>query len=44
MTGPGPGRRDADGLGPSVLSGVAARRFASQLNENAKYPAIAGVL
>jgi glucose/mannose-6-phosphate isomerase len=27
-----------------VLSGVAARRFASQLNENAKYPAIAGVL
>ncbi len=30
--------------GTSVLSGVAARRFASQLNENAKYPAIAGVL
>ena len=30
--------------GTSVLSGVAARRFASQLNENAKYPAIYGVL
>jgi glucose/mannose-6-phosphate isomerase len=30
--------------GTSVLSEVAARRFASQLNENAKYPAIAGVL
>ncbi len=30
--------------GTSVLSAVAARRFASQLNENAKYPAIAGVL
>ncbi len=30
--------------GTSVLSGVAARRFASQLNENAKYPAISGVL
>ncbi|MBV9206534.1 MAG: mannose-6-phosphate isomerase [Actinobacteria bacterium] len=30
--------------GTSVLSGVAARRFASQLNENAKYPAVAGVL
>ncbi len=30
--------------GTSVLSGVAARRFASQLNENAKYPAIAGEL
>jgi glucose/mannose-6-phosphate isomerase len=30
--------------GTSVLSGVAARRFASQLNENAKYPAIASVL
>ena len=30
--------------GTSVLSGVAARRFASQLNENAKYPAIAGLL
>ncbi len=30
--------------GTSVLSGVAARRFASQLNENAKYPAIAGML
>jgi glucose/mannose-6-phosphate isomerase len=26
------------------LSGVAARRFASQLSENAKYPAIVGVL
>lgn len=30
--------------GTSPLSAVAARRFASQLNENAKYPAIAGVL
>jgi glucose/mannose-6-phosphate isomerase len=30
--------------GTSPLSGVAARRFASQLSENAKYPAIAGVL
>jgi glucose/mannose-6-phosphate isomerase len=30
--------------GTSALSGVAARRFASQLNENAKYPAIAGLL
>jgi glucose/mannose-6-phosphate isomerase len=30
--------------GTSVLSGVAAHRFASQLNENAKYPAIAGLL
>ena len=30
--------------GTSVLSGVAAQRFASQLNENAKYPAIVGVL
>ncbi len=30
--------------GTSVLSGVAARRFANQLSENAKYPAIAGVL
>jgi glucose/mannose-6-phosphate isomerase len=30
--------------GTSVLSGVAARRFASQLSENAKYPAIAGAL
>jgi glucose/mannose-6-phosphate isomerase len=30
--------------GTSVLSGVAARRFASQLNEIAKYPAISGVL
>jgi glucose/mannose-6-phosphate isomerase len=30
--------------GTSLLSGVAARRFARQLNENAKYPAIAGVL
>ena len=26
------------------MSGVAAARFASQLNENAKYPAIAGLL
>jgi glucose/mannose-6-phosphate isomerase len=30
--------------GTSMLSGVAARRFANQLNENAKYPAIAGAL
>jgi glucose/mannose-6-phosphate isomerase len=30
--------------GTSLLSGVAARRLASQLSENAKYPAIAGVL
>ena len=30
--------------GTSALSGVAARRFASQLLENAKYPAICGVL
>ncbi len=30
--------------GTTLLSGVAARRFASQLNENAKYPAIPGVL
>jgi glucose/mannose-6-phosphate isomerase len=30
--------------GTSALSGVAARRFASQLQENAKYPAIFGVL
>ncbi len=30
--------------GTSVLSEVAARRFASQLFQNAKYPAIAGVL
>jgi glucose/mannose-6-phosphate isomerase len=30
--------------GTSALSGVAARRFACQLNENAKYPAITGVL
>ena len=30
--------------GTSALSEVAARRFASQLEENAKYPAIAGVL
>jgi hypothetical protein len=30
--------------GTSVLSRVAARRFADQLNENAKYPAIAGSL
>jgi glucose/mannose-6-phosphate isomerase len=30
--------------GTSMLSGVAAKRFASQLSENAKYPAIAGVL
>jgi len=30
--------------GTSVLSGVAARRFATQLSENAKYPAIVGLL
>jgi glucose/mannose-6-phosphate isomerase len=30
--------------GTSPLSGVAAHRFASQLQENAKYPAISGVL
>jgi bifunctional phosphoglucose/phosphomannose isomerase len=30
--------------GTSELSGVAALRFASQLNENAKYPAMAGIL
>src|SRR5690348_10770857 len=30
--------------GTSPLAGVAAARFASQLHENAKYPAIAGVL
>ena len=30
--------------GTSALSEVAARRFASQLQENAKYPAIAGML
>jgi glucose/mannose-6-phosphate isomerase len=30
--------------GTSALSGVAARRFASQLSENAKYPAMAGLL
>jgi glucose/mannose-6-phosphate isomerase len=30
--------------GTSALSGVAARRFAAQLNESAKYPAIAGLL
>ncbi len=30
--------------GTTELSGVAARRFASQLSENAKYPAIVGVL
>ena len=30
--------------GTSALSAVAARRFASQLGENAKYPAIVGVL
>lgn len=30
--------------GTTPLSGVAARRFASQLQANAKYPAIAGVL
>jgi glucose/mannose-6-phosphate isomerase len=30
--------------GTSVLSGVAAHRFASQLNENAKYPAMSGLL
>ena len=30
--------------GTSALSGVAARRFASQLSDNAKYPAIVGLL
>ena len=30
--------------GTSPLSGVAAKRFAAQLNENAKYPGIAGEL
>jgi glucose/mannose-6-phosphate isomerase len=30
--------------GTSPLSAVAARRFAAQISENAKYPAIAGVL
>jgi len=30
--------------GTSVLSGVAARRFAAQLSDNAKYPAITGLL
>jgi glucose/mannose-6-phosphate isomerase len=30
--------------GTSALSAVAARRFASQLQENAKYPALSGVL
>jgi glucose/mannose-6-phosphate isomerase len=30
--------------GTTELSAVAARRFASQLNQNAKYPAIVGVL
>ena len=30
--------------GTSPLTGVVATRFASQLNENAKYPAIAGIL
>src|SRR5260370_42259416 len=30
--------------GTSPLAGVAAYRFACQLNENAKYPAIHGVL
>jgi glucose/mannose-6-phosphate isomerase len=30
--------------GTSPLSGMAARRFAAQISENAKYPAIAGVL
>src|SRR5262249_58947206 len=30
--------------GTSPLAGVAAARFANQLHENAKYPAIAGVL
>jgi len=30
--------------GTSALSAVAARRFASQLSDNAKYPAIVGVL
>jgi glucose/mannose-6-phosphate isomerase len=30
--------------GTSVLSGIAAQRFAAQLSDNAKYPAIAGLL
>jgi glucose/mannose-6-phosphate isomerase len=30
--------------GTSMLSGVAARRFAGQLSKNAKYPAYAGIL
>jgi glucose/mannose-6-phosphate isomerase len=30
--------------GTSALSGVAARRFATQLSDNAKYPAITGLL
>jgi glucose/mannose-6-phosphate isomerase len=30
--------------GTSALSGVAARRFAAQLNDNAKYPAMVGLL
>jgi len=30
--------------GTSVLSGVAARRFAAQLGDNAKYPAVVGLL
>ena len=30
--------------GTSALSGVAARRFASQLSDNAKYPAVVGLL
>ena len=30
--------------GSSPLTGVAATRFACQLNENAKYPAIPGLL
>jgi len=30
--------------GTSALSGVAARRFAAQLSDNAKYPAIVGLL
>jgi glucose/mannose-6-phosphate isomerase len=30
--------------GTSPLSGVAAKRFASQLHENAKYPAMTGIL
>jgi glucose/mannose-6-phosphate isomerase len=30
--------------GTSVLSGVAARRFAAQLGDNAKYPALVGLL